>query len=401
MGNLGFQEWLAAGRVIMGGDLVRSSNPAQECARFEAALAGFTGTNHALAVNSGTSALVCALQAAGIGPGDEVLVPAYTWMATAAAPLLVGAVPVLVEVDATLTLDPADMARKITPRSRAVIPVHMLNRPCDMDRILPLARKHGLLVIEDACQAVGIRYKGRACGTMGDLGAFSFNQYKNMSAGEGGAVLTNDPGLFARAYNAHDLGMAYRGDKAPTGAGALFLGANYKISELQGAILRVQLKKLPRQLARLERRCTRIGALLRGLGLPVAPGHATGQGHSLLVTFQTAEEAADFARIRGVHRLYDNSKHIYTEWSSVLLRRTAHPRFDPWAWADQGPAPAPEDLANLCPRTLDLLKRTCRVDPLLHWPYALVRANLMRGLAQIHPRKAPVRASRKLGSQPG
>ena len=134
--------------------------------------------------------------------------PAYTWMATAAAPVMVGAVPVLVDIDESLTIDPADIERKITPYTRAIMPVHMLNLPCNMDAIMAIAKKRKLLVIEDACQAVGVRYKDRYCGAIGDAGAFSFNAYKNINIGEGGAVITNDDRIFARARKYHDLGSA-------------------------------------------------------------------------------------------------------------------------------------------------------------------------------------------------
>ena len=184
-------------RVLGRGELGRyAAAGASEVTRLEGELRDVIGVRHALAVNSGTSALVAALVGAGVGPGDEVLVPAFTWVSTAAAPLAVGAVPVLVEVDASLTMDPADLARKITPQSRAVIPVHMQNLVCDMDPIMSLAATHELTVIEDACQAVGQRYRGRRVGSIGHAGCFSFNQYKNIRCGEGGALLTDDDGAF-------------------------------------------------------------------------------------------------------------------------------------------------------------------------------------------------------------
>ncbi|MAM62288.1 aminotransferase class I/II-fold pyridoxal phosphate-dependent enzyme [Maritimibacter sp. UBA3975] len=369
MARVGLREWLAVGRVIAAGDLLRNSGPLQEVARFERALCDETGATHALAVTSGTSALVCALQAAGIGPGDEVLVPAYTWMATVAAPLLVGAVPVLVEVDETLAMDPDDLAAKITPRSRAVIPVHMLNRPCDMDRIMSVAGAHGLVVIEDSCQAVGVRYKGRACGTIGQAGAFSFNQYKNMTVGEGGAVLTSDPDIHARAFNAHDMGWAYRGAGAPEPRGPMFVGGNYRISEIQGAILRVQLRRLRRSLSRVGKRLAIIRDVLERAGLSVAPHNDPDEVLGLVVTFDTEAEARAFARHRGVHHLFDNSKHIYTEWTPILDGRTFHPGFDPWTWAGRNAPVSAED----CPKTLDRLRRSCRIDPMARLPLFAVR----------------------------
>ncbi|MGC2462172.1 MAG: DegT/DnrJ/EryC1/StrS family aminotransferase [Steroidobacteraceae bacterium] len=126
-------------------------------------------------VSGGRSALICALAAAGVGPGDEVLVAVYTWLATPAAAVIVGAVSILVDINDTLTMDPIDLERKVTPFTKAIIPVHMLNRPCAVHEIMPIARKYRLLVIEDACEAVGVRYKGKFCVAFGDVGAFSFN----------------------------------------------------------------------------------------------------------------------------------------------------------------------------------------------------------------------------------
>src|SRR5688572_20311602 len=180
---------LAAMRVLMRGDLARyATSGVSEVQRFEGELREKTGVKHALGVNSGTSGLICALVGAGVGPGDEVLVPAYTWVSSAAAPLAVGAVPVLVEIDESLTIDPEDIKRKLTPATKAIIPVHMLNLVCNMDAIMAIAQEHKLLVVEDSCQAVGLTYKGRRTGSIGNAGVFSFQQRKNIQAGEGGAV---------------------------------------------------------------------------------------------------------------------------------------------------------------------------------------------------------------------
>lgn len=365
----GIREWLAVGRVFAHDNLLRNDSRLQVCARFEAELAAFTGAGHALALSSGTAGLICALQACGIGPGDEVLVPAYTWMASAGAVLLVGAVPVLVEVDNTLTMDVADLAAKITGRSRAIIPVHMINRPCDMDAILQIARDKGLRVIEDACQAVGVRYKGRFCGTMGDIGVFSFNQFKNMTCGEGGAVLTDDPALFARAVNAHDMGIGYRA-KGTTGNAPIFLGSNYRISEFQGAILRVQLSRLPGTLRRMRRRVSVLRRALADKGFTIAPHNDPDDALSLAITFDTEQKAIEFAKRPGARRLFDNSKHVYTEWHPILERRMSHPGLNPWSWAGHPESGATE----ACPRTLDLMRRSCAINPMMrvsmpavHW----------------------------------
>jgi dTDP-4-amino-4,6-dideoxygalactose transaminase len=165
MPRVGFMELVTLGRVIASGQLQHYRGGGHGFTKqFEIDLVKKLGVKHALTVNSGTSALISALAAAGIGPGDEVLVPAYTWVSTAIAPLAVGAVPILVDVDHSLTIDPEDIKRKITPHTKAIIPVHMLNLVCDMDAITAIAKQHRLKIIEDACQAVGVTYKGRRVG---------------------------------------------------------------------------------------------------------------------------------------------------------------------------------------------------------------------------------------------
>lgn len=368
MSRLGVREWLAVGRVFANGTLLRTDDGLHTCLNFEKELAAYTGVEQALAVSSGTAALICALQACGIGPGDEVLVPAYTWMASAGAVLLVGAVPVLVEVDETLSIDPLDLVAKLSPRSRAVIPVHMLNRPCDMERIIAIAHQYGLKVIEDACQAVGIRYKGRYCGSIGDIGTFSFNQHKNMTCGEGGAVLSNTGGLMARARNSHDMGIGFRTAGVPD-PNAIFLGSNYRISEIQGAILRVQLKKLPRRLNKTRSRIAVLTDALRKSGYPIAPHNDPDEVAGLVLTFDTEAEAIKFAARRGARRIFDNSKHVYTEWGPILNRRMSHPGFSPWEWIGGSNGPAPDS----CPKSLDLLRRSCAVNAMPDAPLPLVR----------------------------
>jgi dTDP-4-amino-4,6-dideoxygalactose transaminase len=376
MQRLGFREWFSAGKAIARNDLLRNSGQGQFCQRFEKRLSDMTGATHALTVNSGTSALTVALAALGVGPGDEVLVPAYTWMSSAAAAVHVGAVPILVEINETLTMDPADIERKISPHTRAIVPVHMGNRPCDMEAILAIARKHRLLVIEDACQAVGIKFRDKFCGAIGDAGAFSFNQHKNLTIGEGGAVLLRDDRSYARAFNFHDIGISFRGrnfaDPDP-----IFIGMNLRVNEIEGAMLNAQLTKLPKRIARMRRRYeVMLDALERG-GLPVAPQNDSENTLGIVVTFDTEKEAAAFAERRGVSRLFDNTKHIYSNWEPILEKRTFHPKMNPWAWA----ARPVEYSADMCPRTLDIVRRSCRVGLGEDYPLVVVQA-AARGFAK-------------------
>jgi dTDP-4-amino-4,6-dideoxygalactose transaminase len=364
MAKPGLREWWAAGQAIRAGNLLRHEGPRKLTAGFERDFAAYMGAQHALTVTSGTVALHAAMTALGVGPGDEVLVPAYTWIATAAAPALAGAVPVLVDVDETLTMDPADLERKITPHTRAIIPVHMVNAPCDMDAIMAIAREHGLAVVEDACQAVGIDYKGRKLGTFGEIGVYSFNHYKNMTIGEGGAVVTDDPRLYARLMNFHDLGIwARAGYEA--GNEQAFISAHSRMTELQGAMLGVQLSRLPASIARLKANRKVVEEVVLNAGnLRISPHNDPANAATMTVIFDTEQESKDFARRPGVYRIYDNSKHVYTNWDPIINQRAAHPKLNPWAWAHR----RINYNADTCARTLAIMRRSCRLHISASWP---------------------------------
>jgi len=208
-------------------------------AAFETDFAAYCQTAEAVGVNSGTSALHLALLAAGVGPGDEVITVPYTFVATVAAIEYAGARPVLVDVEPDYwTMDPARFEAAITPRTKAVIPVHLYGQPADMDPILDIARRHGIAVIEDACQAHGSEYKGRRCGSMGDLGCFSFYPGKNLGAyGEGGAVVTNDPAMAQKMRLLRAWGEEVRYEHK-------YRAFNYRMDGVQGAVLGVKLRHL-------------------------------------------------------------------------------------------------------------------------------------------------------------
>ena len=216
----------------------------QKIQAFEAAFAEYHGVQHAIAVNSATSGLHAAVAACDIGPGDEVIVPPYTFTATATAVLHHNAIPVFVDVDpVSFCLDPKRLEAAITPRTKAVIPVHLLGHPADMDAILAIARRHGLKVIEDCAQAPGARYKGRLVGTIGDCGVFSFQETKNMATGEGGMIITNDPELAERARMVRNHGEAVIAGE-PRKYLTSTIGWNYRMTEIEAAIGLVQLQKL-------------------------------------------------------------------------------------------------------------------------------------------------------------
>jgi len=261
------QEVEAVKRVILGRRLFRYRPDCQgECDQFEGEFAHHFGIDHAIILSSGTNALVAALAAVGVGPGDEVLVPAYTFVATAAAVRMVGANPVIVNIDEKLGLSAADARRRVTPRTKAVIPVHMDGLAADMDGILALAKENRLHVIEDCAQALGGSFHGRRLGSLGSVGAFSLNENKNISCGEGGVVVTADRILYEKLFCIHDTSAYFNPNKK-----ALFqhvppfVGMSMRVSEVQGAMMRVQLRRLESILARLRERKAILMGSLNGL----------------------------------------------------------------------------------------------------------------------------------------
>ncbi|MDI9582697.1 MAG: DegT/DnrJ/EryC1/StrS family aminotransferase [Acidobacteriota bacterium] len=212
--------------------------------RFEAAFAEYQGAQFGVACTNGTQAIELALKAVGIKPGDEVICPASTFVATATAVILVNAIPIVVDIEPeTYQIDPDAIEAAITPRTAGIIPVHYGGYPCDMDRIMDIAARHGLFVIEDCAHAHGSQWKGKGCGTFGDFGTFSLQAGKNLTAGEGGIVLTNDEDLAAKAFSYHHIGRI---------AGRPFyehhiVASNLRMTEWQGAIALAQLSRLPEQ----------------------------------------------------------------------------------------------------------------------------------------------------------
>jgi dTDP-4-amino-4,6-dideoxygalactose transaminase len=357
MFEFGDAEIEAATRVLTSRNLFRYMDEAREASSFEAEFATALGARHAVAVSSGTAALICGLAALGIGPGDEVVIPAYGYVADVIAVLAVGAVPVVCEVDESLTMDPMDAAARITPRTRVLMPVHMSGFASDMTRITELADAHGLAVLEDACQAIGGAFHGRRLGTLGNVGAFSFNQAKIITAGEGGMVVTGDRELYERAFISHDPSCVFDGRSfgRPTFGGH----GGYRLSEVSAAILRAQLLRLEGILDQLRARRDRLGAALASLpGLVRVPEHdpAGSCGSHLGYLLEGAEEVAAFcAALAGTkaYALPTNALgHSFFEWELLHERRGAwHRGPDPLAGQ---PAQGPESL----PASFRILSRS-------------------------------------------
>jgi dTDP-4-amino-4,6-dideoxygalactose transaminase len=238
---VGREEIDALAKVITTNALFRYG-VGSECDRFEARYAKYLGSKHFALAASGSNALAAAMIGLGLGPGDEVIIPAHTYMATATSVLSAGAIPVIVDIDETLTIDPEAVEAAIGPRTRAVVPVHMWGTACDMDAIMAIAHRLGLVVIEDACQGVGGGYEGRKFASIGHVGCFSFNYYKNMTCGEGGGVAVNDDDIAERVRCAIDPCHFYwhgRNDAVKP-----FSANGARASELMGAMLNVQLDRI-------------------------------------------------------------------------------------------------------------------------------------------------------------
>jgi len=262
---------------------VLSGQFAPEVRGLESEWAGYVGSKHCLATNSGTAALQIALAAAGIGPGDEVIVPAFTFVASALAVLHQGAVPVFADIEPrTLGLDPVRVEAAITPRTRAVMAVHMHGTPCDVDALAAICRRRGLVLVEDAAQAHGSTHAGRRVGTFGALGCFSLQSSKSLAAGEGGLVVTDDDELWARAARTRMFGedvrasdeAAYRIDRALDGNRAydsLEMGWMFRTTELTAAVARAQLTKLDAWIGAAARNAALLSQRLRDLPGVIPP----------------------------------------------------------------------------------------------------------------------------------
>jgi dTDP-4-amino-4,6-dideoxygalactose transaminase len=363
MYEVGQEEIDAIAKVIRSGALFRYGIGG-ECARFEARYAEYLGARHFALCASGSNALAAAMTAVGLGPGDEVLIPAHTYMATATSVLAVGAIPVIVDIDESLTLDPDAFESAIGPRTRAVVPVHMWGAACDMDAILAIAERRGLIVIEDACQGVGGSYEGRRFGSMGRVGAFSFNYYKNMTSGEGGGVVTNDDQIAERARCAIDPCHFYWQGRSD--ATQPFASNGARASELMGAMLNVQLDRIDGMVAamRTERRAILKGiAPLGNLGLQPAPMNSPDHdcAAQVMLSLPSADAASRFSQVFPSVVAGKTGRHNYTEWDQVLMGAgAAHPSMNPFNMPANA-ACRRSYSKDMCARSLAILDRTVMV----------------------------------------
>lgn len=340
---------------------------------FERAFASYCGGRCALAVSSGTAALKVALAALGVSPGDEVITQGFTFVATWEAILDMGAIPVFAEIDETFCLDPADIRKKVTPRTKAVVPVHMCGGQARIGEIVDEAGRLELPVIEDTAQSCGGRIRGRHLGTFGVMGTFSFDSVKTMTTGEGGMVLFNDEETYIRASEYHDHGH----DHDPNVGRGLekrnFVGFNYRMMELQGALGLAQLRKLDSRILAPQRENKRqireALAGIPGVRFRTFPDPEGDIASFLMFSLASAEKARAFAQVmkeEGVAPVYwyENTWHYYGHWEHLLAGKTPFRSGYPFKTAEGSPR-CTYDPAAL-PRTAELLSRCLTIPIQIH-----------------------------------
>ena len=334
-------------------------------ATFEASAREVTGKKFALALNSGTGALSSAMLAMGIGPGDEVIVPAFFWVASVGTVVHCNAIPVLCEIDESFTLDPVDLEEKITPRTKLIVAIHMCGAPCDMDAIMAVAEKHGIDVMEDCAQCNGGSYKGKPIGSFGRVGMFSYQLNKNATSGEGGLAVTDDEQLYWRMNAAHDLGVAWRGaapDEQPTD---FVWGTGRRMSELCAAVANVQLGKLPKIVEHMRGSNGRIRetiADLPGVAFRKINDEAGDTGPFIVLILDTAAAALAAAEkmkaagLTDLWRMADYGFHCYFNVTQLVQKTPLSSAGNPWS-LPQNVDHVPDYSKGACPVSDDLMER--------------------------------------------
>ncbi len=321
----GKEEMEAVVEVMKSGYLFRygsESNPdfLHKVSTLEKEFARYCGAKFALATSSGTSSLVASALALGLKPGDEIIVPAYTFVASYSSIIFAGIVPVLAEIDESLTLDPDDIEHRITPRTKAIMPVHMLGNPCDMDRIMAIARKHNLLVLEDSCQAAGASYKGKKIGTIGDIGAFSLNIFKTINSGDGGLIVTNDKLLYETAFGIHDQGHKPMRFGVEVGTRNV-IGLNFRMNELTAAVGLAQLNKIDLIVGTLQQKRNKFKSLLsnpKGFKFRTLNDPDGDCATICTVIFDSKSQAAKVSKALGSKTVDQSGWHVYANMEHIL-----------------------------------------------------------------------------------
>ena len=366
----------AASRVVRSRSLFRyyGVELQREVESFESEFAAFLGVSQVVAVSSGTAALGVALAALGVGPGQEVIVPAYMWVSVAAAVVNRGAIPVLADVDETFGIDPKSLEERIGSRTTGIIVVHMSGAPADIEAIRKVADRRRLFLLEDCAQCLGGSVHGKRVGTFGDMGIFSFQMNKNMTSGEGGAVVTNNRRLYHRAFACHDLGFARneQGRLNTSDPDLCLWGQGCRLDELRASVLRVQLSKLPQITASMHRSKYRIREALDklpGIGLRKIVDPAGDTSPFLITTYKdatTAKTVNKALRAEGIVThpqgisnivMTDWGFHLYYNIPSLVQRTSVDRGGFPWNLSENSGLRA-EYGKGACPTADSLFERS-------------------------------------------
>ena len=343
--------------------------------KLEKSYTDLLGVKHALGLNSCTSALVAGLIAAGVGPGHEVIVPSYTFFASVAAVVAAKAVPVIAEVDKSLTIDVEDVVKKITPRTKAILPVHMRGMPARMDRIMEIASKHDLRVIEDVAQANGGSYRGKKLGSFGDAGCFSLQFHKIITAGEGGVLTTNDDLIYTRAQAYHDVGACWRKERfaPPEFEGEIFFGVNSRMSELCGAVALAQFGKMENIVKKMRTNKSIIKERVKdipGLDFREISDEEGDVAVSLVMYLPEAAAVDEFVKALnaegveagGIYNKGVPDWHIFAHWKMLMEKMMPTKEGCPFNCPMSPSGKEIEYTEDMCPNTLGWLSRSVHLD---------------------------------------
>lgn len=359
---------------LKGPHLFRYYNPRpSKVAAAEKAMKELIGTKYCMAANSCTSALVAAYRSLGIGMGDEVIVPAYTFFATSATVAASNAIPVIVDVDESLCMDAEAVEKAVTKRTKAIVPVHMRGAPAQMDAIMDVADKHGIPVIEDVAQAAGGSFNGRMLGSIGTIGCFSFDYYKIIVSGEGGFYTTDNERLYTRALNWHDCAACWRPDRfGPERENEdLFCGENYRMSELEGAVAIAQIRKAKDIVSRHRAAKKKIKNAIEkfpGLEFRKLTDQAGDTGICLIIFLPDADRTrkilaafqAEGIPCGGIYDSKVRDWHIYNYWEHILQYKSVSGDRLPWSGVPENELP--KYSKDMCPKSLELLSRAILID---------------------------------------
>ncbi|MFC1636316.1 DegT/DnrJ/EryC1/StrS family aminotransferase [Planctomycetota bacterium] len=365
---LGRQEEEAVIDVVRKGALFRYYGPQSptHVDQLEEYACTLYNVRHALVVNSGTGALCTAMSALRIGPGTEVIVPAFLWVATVTAVIQNNAIPVLCEVDDSFNMDPGNLKRKITQRTKLIVAVHMAGAPCDMEAIMRIANQYNIPVLEDCAQCNGGSFNGRKVGTFGKAGIYSLQINKNVTAGEGGLLVTNDEDLYTRLVAAHDLGVPWKQGLPDETSEVRFWGQGRRMGELAGAVANVQLRKLSQVVSHMKVSKQRIKDTLgkiKSVSFRRLNDPDGDTGPFLILTFENESHAVRITQhlseggIENVFHLSDYGLHIYHNIRSLVERIPLSPAGNPWSLPRNADSVF-EYTRGTCPASDDLFDRS-------------------------------------------